>query len=309
MRTAYQMLVSQYDPLGFMVPFTTRANVLIQLLWSKQRGWDDPDLPPGLREAWETWESELKHLSSVSIPRCYLPISVEGPGVNCNLHVFCDGSERAYRAVAYLTVRAGDTIHTSFVMARSRVAPKWKQSIPDLELCTALAGAQLAKLIETEMTLPLRQTVLWSDSTTVLEWLQSDSCRYKVFVGTRVSEIQELTDRRSWHYIDGPSNPADDMTREKSLLDLAEPGCWSQGPLHLKQSEEDWPKKPEQTTTAGSSELKGITFCCFTAVEPNNSIPDASQYSSWDKLLEATQQAQGATTDPEHDQLLSRREA
>lgn len=171
MRTAYQVLASQYDPLGFMVPFTTCAKVLIQQLWSKQRGWDDPDLPPVLRQAWEAWEDELKHLSSVSIPRCYSPSSVEGTDTLYDLHVFCDASERAYGAVAYLTVQAGDTIHTSFVMARSRVAPKRQQSIPRLELCAALAGAQLAKLIEKEMTLPLRRTILWSDSTTVLEWL------------------------------------------------------------------------------------------------------------------------------------------
>ncbi|XP_028301819.1 uncharacterized protein LOC114462917 [Gouania willdenowi] len=309
MRTAYQVLASQYDPLGFMVPFTTRAKVLIQQFWSKKRGWDDPDLPPVLREAWENWESELKHLSSVSIPRCYSPVPVEGTDVKCDLHVFCDASEQAYGAVAYLTVYAGDTIHTSFVMARSRVAPKRQQSIPRLELCAALAGAQLAKLIETEMSLPLRQTVLWSDSTTVLEWLQSDSCRYKVFVGTRVSEIQELTDRRSWRYVDSLNNPADDITRGKPLLDLAEHGRWSQGPLYLKQSTEHWPTKPKQTTTGGLSELKGITLCCFTAVESNNSIPDSSQHSSWEKLVEATQRAHGAATDEEHDQPLSRRDA
>lgn len=44
-------------------------------------------------------------------------------------------------------------------------------------------------------------------------------------------------------------------------------------------------------------------------MESNNSIPDASQYSSWEKLLEATQRAQGAATDSEKDQLLSRRDA
>ncbi|KAK0139824.1 hypothetical protein N1851_023266 [Merluccius polli] len=93
MRTAYQVLASQYDPLGFMVPFTTRAKVLIQQLWSKQRGWDDPDLPPALREAWETWEGELKHLNSVSIPRCYLPLPAKGTDAKYDLHVFCDASE------------------------------------------------------------------------------------------------------------------------------------------------------------------------------------------------------------------------
>ncbi|TKS65302.1 hypothetical protein D9C73_028084 [Collichthys lucidus] len=134
LRMAYQVLASQYDPLGFMVPFTTRAKVLIRQLWSKQRGWDDSDLPSAIREAWETWESELKHLDSVSIPRCYSPLPAEGTDARYDLHIFCDASERAYGAVAYLTVDTGDTIHTSFVMARSRVAPKWQQSIPRLEL-------------------------------------------------------------------------------------------------------------------------------------------------------------------------------
>lgn len=136
--------------------------------------------------------------------------------------------------------------------------------------------------------LPIWQTMLWSDSTTVLDWLQSDSCRYKVFVGTRVSETQELTDRQVWRYIDSPNNPADDITRGKSLLEVAGPGRWSQGPPLLKQSAEHWPKKPKQTSTVGSSELKGITFCCFTAMEPNDNIPDATKYSSWKELVETT---------------------
>lgn len=50
---------------------------------------------------------------------------------------------------------------------------------------------------------------------TVLTWLQSDSCRFKVFVGTRVAEIQELTNDQTWRYVDSTNNPADDITRER----------------------------------------------------------------------------------------------
>ncbi|KAI4901564.1 hypothetical protein NFI96_009438, partial [Prochilodus magdalenae] len=256
MRRAYQVLASQYDPLGFILPFTTRAKVPIQQLWSKQREWDDPDLPPVLKEAWESWESELQQLSAVSLPQCYSAEAAEEEDLEYDLYVFCDASENAYGAVAYLTVHSGKTIHTSFVMARSRVAPKRQQSIPRLELCAALAGAQLAKLVQTEVTLAIRQTVLWSDSMTVLEWLQSDSCRFKVFVGTRVSEIQELTDRNAWRYVDTHNNPADDITRGKQLLTLAHPSRWSQGPPFLKQSMEHWPKKPESATPESLSEVK-----------------------------------------------------
>lgn len=141
MRTAYQVLASQYDPLGFIVPFTTRAKVLIQQLWSKRRDWDDPNLSLDLRDAWNTWEYELHHLSTISIPRCYLPAPVDDADLEYDLHVFCDASERAYGAVAYLAVQKEGAIHTSFMMARLRVAPRRQQSMPCLELCASWSSA------------------------------------------------------------------------------------------------------------------------------------------------------------------------
>ncbi|KAI2652441.1 3-dehydroquinate synthase [Labeo rohita] len=184
MKAAYQVLASQYDPLGFILPFTTREKVIIQQLWAKKRDWDDPDLPPKLQTAWTSWESELAHLSKVSIPRCHLPASTTAAIQHSSLHVFCDASEMAYGAVAYLAVNLDSDIHVSFIMARSGIAPKRQQSMPRLELCAGLAGAQLAKVVRDELTLSISQTILWTDSMTVLEWIQSDSCRYKVFIGT-----------------------------------------------------------------------------------------------------------------------------
>ncbi|KAI3374589.1 hypothetical protein L3Q82_021164 [Scortum barcoo] len=40
LRNVYKVLACQYDPLGYIVPFTTRAK--IQDLWKEQLGWDDP---------------------------------------------------------------------------------------------------------------------------------------------------------------------------------------------------------------------------------------------------------------------------
>lgn len=95
--------------------------------------------------------------------------------------------------------------------------------MPRLELCGAVTGAQLAKLLQKELRLKTDQTILWTDSTTVLTWLQSESCRFKIFVGTRVAEIQELTSLQAWHYVDSARNPADDITRGKTLKELVEP--------------------------------------------------------------------------------------
>ncbi|XP_073771200.1 uncharacterized protein [Danio rerio] len=294
MRTIYKILASQYDPLGFLTPYLTRAKVLVQQLWAKRRDWDDPDLPLDLCESWKQWESELPNISAISIPRSYLPDGMDQPNTEHHLHVFCDASEKAYGAVAYLSSTQGGATNVAFVMARSKVAPKRQQTMPRLELCAALAGAQLANLIQTELSVTLQRTTLWTDSTTVLEWLQSESCRFKVFVGARVSEIQELTDLRAWRYVDTLSNPADDLTRGKKLLDLATPNRWSKGPSFLLQAPDCWPEKPHTAPLLQSDELRNITLCNLVSVQQQDSVPDASQFTSWKDLVEAVRlQCQG----------------
>ncbi|KAF7658051.1 hypothetical protein LDENG_00018280 [Lucifuga dentata] len=55
MKNIYRTLASQYDPLGFTFPFTTRAKIIIQQLWDKHRDWDDPQLPDSLLQTGQKW--------------------------------------------------------------------------------------------------------------------------------------------------------------------------------------------------------------------------------------------------------------
>lgn len=48
MRSIYHILASQYDPIGYISPFTTRAKLIVQRLWDKKREWDDTRLPEDL---------------------------------------------------------------------------------------------------------------------------------------------------------------------------------------------------------------------------------------------------------------------
>lgn len=163
--------------------------------------------------AWREWEDELPLLQSIALPRCYTTPELDSPTCQREIHVFCDASEQAYGSVAYLKTESPQgVVQVAFITARSRVAPRKQQSIPRLELCAALTGAQVANLLKSELTLPSQRIVLWTDSTTVVPWLQSESCRFKVFVGMRVAEIQDLTAGDTWCYVDSALNPADDIT-------------------------------------------------------------------------------------------------
>lgn len=241
MRNIYRVLASQYDPIGFLTPFTTRAKVLVQQLWEKKREWDDPLLPGDLLTAWQDWENELQHLDDIRLPRCYVSPALDHATSKREVHIFCDLSQRAYGSVTYLhTEDIEGHVEVAFLTARSRVAPKRQLSMPRLELCAALTGAQLANLLTRELTLEVSRVVMWSDSTTVLAWIQSDSCRFKVFVGTRIAEIQELTDSQAWRYVETSENPADDLTRGKTLKDLSVENRWAQGPPFLRLPPDQW---------------------------------------------------------------------
>nr|XP_061835547.1 uncharacterized protein LOC133618822 [Nerophis lumbriciformis] len=291
MRNIYRVLASQYDPLGFILPYITRAKMLVRRLWEKNRDWDDPLLPQDLLQAWKDWEKELQFLSQVTLPQAYITVEADESSVTRQVHVFCDASEQAYGSVAYLrTMDCRGQVHLSFLLARSRVAPKRLLSIPRLELCGAVTGAQLAKLLEKELTLKIDQTILWTDSTTVLAWLQSESCRFKIFVGTRVAEIQDLTSPATWRYIYSARNPADDITRGKTLQDLTMPNRWSQGPPFLLQPPAEWPVKPNVEQEGDASELRQSTFCGITLTTPSTPDAEVKQYDTWKELLVATVQ-------------------
>ncbi|XP_025763702.1 uncharacterized protein LOC109202593 [Oreochromis niloticus] len=299
LRNVYKTLACQYDPLGYIVPFTTRAKILVQDLWKEQLGWDDPIQPPSLRDRWLAWEKEIPDLIQVEIPRCYAPASADSPASSRDLHIFCDASERAYGSVAYLrTETAQKEVYVAFVMARSRVAPKKQLSMPRLELSAALAGAQLAGLLQAELTLPIRKVVLWSDSTTVLHWIKSESCSYKVFVGTRVAEIQSLTDGSTWRYVDSANNPADDITRGKTLRELSRPHRWHQGPEFLCRSEEHWPTSPPAYPEPEDGELKKSYFWGQVRVNSCPQLPEISMFSTWKDLIKTTARSLHGAADP-----------
>ena len=58
--------------------------------------------------------------------------------------MFCDASQYAYAAVAYLKVRdTKSSFKTSIIMAKSKVAPQ--ATIPRLELSAVVTGARLSE--------------------------------------------------------------------------------------------------------------------------------------------------------------------
>ena len=93
------------------------------------------------------------------------------------MHGFSDASEDAYAAIMYLrSIDDSGHIHISIVIAKSRVAPIKRLTIPRLELCGVYLLAQLLHHVREIFDVPLQNTYAWTDSTIVLNWLRDSPC-------------------------------------------------------------------------------------------------------------------------------------
>ena len=82
--------------------------------------------------------------------------------------------------------------------------------------------------------------MLWTDSTTVLQWIRDSKKRQRNIVANRVAEILDNTNVRQWRHCHGELNPSDDETRGLPLKDFSSDWRWFSGPQLLQQPEHRW---------------------------------------------------------------------
>ena len=224
---------SLYDPLGLIAPVLLVPKLIQQELCRLQLDWDD-EIPEESVRSIKKWKTATTELSSIQVPRCFQ----KGPSSSSDreLHIFCDASEFAYGAVAYIKVNSEDGVFVSLVMGKSRVAPIKTISIPRLELTAATVAAKMSKFICDESDIVDLPVYFWSDSMTVLRYIRNVSTRFKVFVAHRIQ--QDLTDVASWNYVPTDLNPADLASRGINPDDQAKLKFWLNGPDFLKDTTE-----------------------------------------------------------------------
>ena len=232
-------IAKTYDILGWFAPSVVLAKVLLQRLWECGVAWDEP-VPPSTLEVWTKWRNELPLISEKHLARCYFP--KESRIVSKQLHGFSDASEAAYAGVVYLRMIDSDSVvHISLVMAKTRVAPIKRLTIPRLELCGANLLSEVVDHTRKVFNIALDDTFAWTDSTIVLHWLSGNPRLLKTFVGNRISNIMELIPPGRWRHVGSTDNPADPASRGLYPSELLQCHLWWNGPDWLRKPESAWP--------------------------------------------------------------------
>ena len=103
------------------------------------------------------------------------------------LHHFSDASLEGFGQVSYLRlVDIENKIHCTVATGNSRVASLKFVSVPHLELMAATLPLKKSKLILEELQYSIDKEYFCTNSQVVLQYLQNESKRFKVFVENRI---------------------------------------------------------------------------------------------------------------------------
>ncbi|GFS91597.1 integrase catalytic domain-containing protein [Trichonephila clavipes] len=272
-----------FDPLGWLAPSVVISKISLQELWSHHLSWDE-ELPDSLARQWRIFQEQLPLLTNIKIPRCILIPQA----TDVQVHGFCDSSEKAYCAVIYIRSKhATQTVVSRLLTSKTRVSPVKPQSLPRLELCSALLLANLLQATLPTLTMPISETFAWSDSKITLAWLKSDPRKWQPFVAKRVAQIQELTPNVHWNFVSGLENHADCGTRGIPPTKLEKCNLWFNGPDWLRSSTfliggfEDNPQLQEHRSAEAKRTSKLIML---NVVDANFKAEFFQKFSSWNKL-------------------------
>ena len=293
-RLVLSLVAKVFDPIGLVAPFTVTARLLLKDIWRLSgQNWDNT-LPIEMMNRFKVWSLDLPKLCNLTIPRSFF----SGAFDQLELHVFGDSSQDVFSSIAFHRARVksegiGRT-EIAFVLGKARVAPMKCLTVPKLELQAALLATRLKVDIIKALTIPLSRVFMWTDSTTVLQWLGSLD-KQPIFVANRVSEILESTTVDQWFHVPTADNPADAGTRGMSAENLRT-SSWLTGPSFLFTSH--FPFQPStsirdslQTKPSLHNSQKDVTepqmAFAGNTMQPEK-IFDFDRYSSFNKLVRIT---------------------
>ncbi|GBM37984.1 hypothetical protein AVEN_171166-1 [Araneus ventricosus] len=159
--------------------------------------------PSDMQLRYQKWAKHLDRVEKCRIPRRILRGSAE----KATLHIFTDVSAYGYACCAFLRCEEEEEVRVSLVLAKARVAPVKRPTIPRLKLLGAAIRARISSTILEALKFPLK-TYFWTDSMIVLGWITNTE-PWNTFVGDRIKEIRELTNAEDWRFVPGDINPAD----------------------------------------------------------------------------------------------------
>ena len=273
-----------YVSFGIAEPFVLVEKSILRNLCCTKLSWDE-EIGEEYRVRWENWKSQLPVLECFSMERCLKPANF-GTVVSRQIHNFSDASSTGYGQVTYLRIEnEKGQIHCAFLMGKAHVTPVKTMTIPHFELTVATVSVRVGEMIAKELDEPAESKTYWTDSTTVLKYIQNDKKRFHVFVANRVQTIRNATNPDQWRYVGTDINPAVSSHGMKGH-ELSKRHLWITGPTFLWLPECEWPQLPGDLDNVyyNDAEVKEVVVHSMDVEGNANLLERLTRFSEWHRM-------------------------
>jgi hypothetical protein len=200
---------------------------------------------------------------------------------------FCDASERGYCAVVYLRcgrLKSKGKVH--LMMAKTKVAPIKTLTIPRLELMGAVLLTKLLEFVFYSLSQKINIEFVhaWTDSTTVLAWINTPAHLLKSFVANRIAQISESQVGIVWNHIAGKNNPADSGSRGLPPQQIINNDLWWNAPPWVANSIDQWEVSVLSGRNEELPEMKSLKSNASVTDKDTIDTTFMERYSSLSKL-------------------------
>ncbi|VDI43478.1 Hypothetical predicted protein [Mytilus galloprovincialis] len=222
----------------------------------------------------QEWFRELDELCCIKTPRC---LQLDDDIVSTSLHTFSDASHEAYGSVIYARHE-----YKSGMISTRLVA-----------VMAAVFGLRLALSVKHALEVPEDKMTFWSDSMNILYWIRGRRREYKPFVANRIGKMHISSHPKQWRHVPTKVNPADLVSRGRTVKRLQSDVIWWNGPEFLQDEEPQWPEINTQIENVRDTELKcqkktsdNLSNCTtLKSIHTSDSDLDPVRYSSFVRLV------------------------
>ena len=292
---------SIFDVKGLLAPIVFFVKTLFQQVCKDGGGsWKDR-VSLAVQAEWDKWIAGARKCMVFEVPRCFDP-RIWDDDTKISLVGFSDASKKGFAAVVYLRVATRESdVTVNLIASKTRVAPLVQQSIPRLELLSALILTRLIKRIceVLQKTIVIEKEYCLIDSAVALHWIQNLGGGYKQYVQDRADECRHNTPNALFRHIPGTENSADLPSRgcTPDVLEQKKDE-WFHSRKWVKEDESTWPTRTveelvlsEEQKQDVSKEIKKKEKKVTILAQDERSIEkiiDPTRFGTFNKLLRVT---------------------
>jgi hypothetical protein len=161
--------------------------------------------------------------------------------------------------------------------------------MPRPELQAAVLSIENDMFLKGELDIPIDETFYWTDSMTVLHYLNNKETRYKTFVANRVEKILDHSSEDMWQFVRSKDNPADLSSRGIEVDEKEKWEFYYKGPPFLTWPQGLWPaaKVDWVLTDEEKVEVRKANECASAEMNAEPSVLDKLSQNclDWQRLV------------------------